>query len=99
MLLKSECSRHFPLTASCRPRYTNPGGETAFPIALPEAGKGYATGKIGFPARSDTVDFWRKSNKPPFDSLQSFLGLHFASGIVARSAVSPDLTKNQPIGP
>jgi hypothetical protein len=43
------------------------------------------------------VDFWRESNKPPFDSLQSFLGLHFASGIVARSAVSPDLTKKQPI--
>ncbi|MDR1611686.1 MAG: hypothetical protein LBT97_02755, partial [Planctomycetota bacterium] len=46
-----------------------------------------------------TVDFWRKSNKPPFDSLQSFLGLHFASGIIARSAVSPDRAKNQPVGP
>jgi hypothetical protein len=45
------------------------------------------------------VDFWRKSNKPPFDSLQSFLGLHFASGIIAWSAASPDLMKNQPIGP
>jgi hypothetical protein len=46
-----------------------------------------------------TADFWRESNKPPFDSLQSFLGLHFASGIIARSAISPDRTKNQPIGP
>jgi hypothetical protein len=54
-----------------------------------------AARKIFFP----NVDFWRKSNKPPFDSLQSFLGLHFASGIIARSAVSPDRTENQPIGP
>jgi hypothetical protein len=54
------------------------------------------SGKIRPPGK---VDFWRESNKPPFDSLQSFLGLHFASGIIARSAVSPDLTKNQPIGP
>jgi hypothetical protein len=53
--------------------------------------------RFGIPAF--IVDFWRKSNKPPFDSLQSFLGLHFASRIIARSAVSPDLTKNQPIGP
>jgi hypothetical protein len=45
------------------------------------------------------VDFWRKSNKPPFASFQSFLGFHFPSGIIARSATSPDLTKNQPIGP
>jgi hypothetical protein len=46
----------------------------------------------------EKMDFWRKSNKPPFDSLQSFLGLHFTSGIIARSAASPDRAKNQPIG-
>jgi hypothetical protein len=45
------------------------------------------------------VDFWRKSNKPPFASLQSFLGFQFTSGIIARSAASPDLTKNQPVDP
>jgi hypothetical protein len=40
------------------------------------------------------VDFWRESIKPPFDSLQSFLGFHVPSGIIARSAISPGLTKN-----
>jgi hypothetical protein len=57
------------------------------------------TGDAIFCQRALCVDFWRKSNKPPFDSLQSFLGLHFAPGIIARSAISPDLTKNQSIDP
>jgi hypothetical protein len=57
------------------------------------------TSVSGFCNVAISVDFWRESNKPPFDSLQSFLGLHFTSGIIARSAASPDLTKNQPIGP
>ncbi|MDR1611998.1 MAG: hypothetical protein LBT97_04350 [Planctomycetota bacterium] len=45
------------------------------------------------------VDFCGESNKPPFASLQSFPGFHFPSGIIARPAASPDLAKNQPIGP
>jgi hypothetical protein len=54
--------------------------------------------KSRFSAVWTIVDFWRKSNKPPFDFLQSFLGFHFTSGIIATSAASPDRTKNQPIG-
>jgi hypothetical protein len=45
------------------------------------------------------VGFWRKSNKPPFDSLQRFLGFHGTSGITARPAASSDPEKNQPIAP
>jgi hypothetical protein len=52
-----------------------------------------------FRAGRAIVDFWRKSNKPPFDSLQSFLGLHFPSRIIAWSALSPDLMKNHPVDP
>jgi hypothetical protein len=40
-----------------------------------------------------------KIKQTALDSLQSFPGFHFTPGIIARSAASPGLTKNQPIGP
>jgi hypothetical protein len=46
-----------------------------------------------------TANFWRESNKPPFDSLQSFPGFHFPLGIITWTAVSPNLMKNQPVDP
>ncbi|MDR1612381.1 MAG: hypothetical protein LBT97_06295, partial [Planctomycetota bacterium] len=73
------------------------GPDDAFPLAAPGrrlAGHGIQI--HDFFHAAPFVDFWRKSNKPSFASLQSFPGLHFPPGIISWSALSPDLMKNQP---